>query len=475
MSENTRVTDPVCPRPHRATSAIHVLAATAMLGICAFATHADEFDPPPGYYDTAVGTGAALQAQLHNIIDDHIVRSYDDARISLQITDVDPVDPNAIILVYSGVSLDISGLYSVGIPGWDSGLSWNREHTWPRSRGVGTSGPDNSDLHNLRPCNPSVNGSRGNLNFGGAFGVGGAYGDYGITSDAGATVWYSGLDAGHVARQMFYMATRYDGSDASTTNLQLVVGDPASGGSTLGNLDRLLEYHYAAPAAQFERRRNHIIYANYQGNRNPYIDHPEFVWSVFGGGNNDSQLYVGGSPASDGASSITVDLGQVNLGDPLPSPQTVVLHKDGFAPTYYSVTAAGEATSSLSGGFNAFSMNAQTANIEVGLLTSTAIAGLKSGTVTIDNLDVDGAATGQGSADANDVITVILEVIAPAIFPFDDNGNGFVELAEFETFEGCMTGPGGTLQSPCDNHDADLSGDVDTVDFAEFQAAFTGS
>ena len=132
---------------------------------------AGPFDPPANYYDTATGTGATLQSQLHNIIDNHTVMSYGDARATLQDTDRDTSNPGHIILVYNRVSLDVSGLFASGIPGWDSGVSWNREHTWPRSRGVDTTGADNSDLHQLRPSDPGVNGSRGNLNFGGEFGM----------------------------------------------------------------------------------------------------------------------------------------------------------------------------------------------------------------------------------------------------------------------------------------------------------------
>ena len=75
-------------------------------------TLADPYDPPPPYYDTATGTGATLQGQLHDIIDSHTVFSYGDARSIFQDTDVDPNDSDNIILVYDRVSLDISGLIS---------------------------------------------------------------------------------------------------------------------------------------------------------------------------------------------------------------------------------------------------------------------------------------------------------------------------------------------------------------------------
>ncbi len=450
----------------RVAAARAVAVATLVTAVAATAL-AGPYDPPPGYYSSATGTGATLQQQLHDIIDAHTVISYNNARIALQDTDMDPNDADSIILAYSLASLDVSGLMASGISGWDSGVSWNREHTWPRSRGIDSSGPDNSDLHNLRPCDPGVNGSRGNLNFGGAFG-----GSFGSTSDGG-TKWHPGADAGQIARQMFYMETRYDGSDSSTTNLQLVAGNPGTSGSQLGDLDRLLEYHYAAPPNNFELRRNDVIHDFWQGNRNPFVDHPEFVWSIFAGGSNNSQISLG-SPASDGSSTLLVDLGQVQVNDPAPAAQMVTLFKTGSDPTYYEVTAVGDATSSITGRLNAFRQSPQSVSLLVGLDASTATPGVYSDTIVIDNLDIDGAGTGTGSLDGDDVITVMFEVLADSIFPFDDNGDGLITNGEFATFAACMTGPDGGAGGACDNHDADSDLDVDLADFTTFQTLFTG-
>ena len=57
------------------------------------------------------------------------------------------------------------------------------------------------------------------------------------------------------------------------------------------------------------------------------------------------------------------------------------------------------------------------------------------------------------------------------MFPFDDNGNGFIDVAEFDTFVGCLSGPDSGIGISCENHDADLDGDVDSQDFAQFQIA----
>ncbi|MEM9658705.1 MAG: endonuclease, partial [Planctomycetota bacterium] len=330
----------------------------APLFILSCALHAaaqtTSFAPPDGYYDSAVGSGDALRDQLHEIIDAHIVRSYGGARSALQEIDEAPGDPGSILLAYEARALDVSELIASGIRGWDSGRTWNREHTWPRSRGVGSSGADNSDLHALRPADPGVNSARSNLNFGGAFGL-----PFGRTTDAGAAVWYPGdADAGLVARSLFYMDVRYDGSDGSTEDLSILPGIPSSTGPHIGNLDRLLQWHYQAAPDEFERRRNDVIYDAYQRNRNPFIDRPEYAWSVFVDQANDSQIALSGAEvAADGSSSVAVDLGRVLVGAEL-APHELLLSKSGDAGTYFDATTSGSVTSTLDGRRNAFAMGA---------------------------------------------------------------------------------------------------------------------
>ncbi|MEM8946824.1 MAG: endonuclease [Planctomycetota bacterium] len=404
--------------------------------------HAGPYDPPANYYNSATGTGSTLKSQLHNIIDAHTVRSYNAARSLLQITDQDPNDPDRMILVYDRISLDVSAINPNGsIPGWDSAATWNREHTWPRSRGVDSSGPDNSDLHQLRPSTTQVNSDRDNLNFGGAFGAQ----NFGTVFDQGSLKWYPGdADAGMIARQQFYMATRYDNSDSSTDDLEIVDGNPGIGGSTLGDLDRLIEWHFAAPPDEFELRRNDVIYDDYQGNRNPFIDRPEYVWSVFVDQQNDTRLAIDGTnPGSDGGSSMEVDLGRVLIGAPVPSSQGVTINKTGVDGTYYSVAAAGLATSTMTEGYHAFRTGASgSATLQVGLDTNTTSAGSRSGSVTIDNLDVTTAGgAGRGANDADDVIDITLEVLDHANPSFAVDSNQDLLVHDFGTIAEGSTSP----------------------------------
>jgi endonuclease I len=396
-----------------------IFCAAALIGRL---VSADAYDPPVNYYSTATESGVGLKAQLHEIIR-HTganVLSYDSARTSLQVTDADPNNPGRMLLVYDRVSLNVAAINPGGpIPGWNNGTSWDREHTWPRSRGVAESGPDNSDLFNLRPSTPSVNGERGNLNFGGAYGAQ----PFGDVTDDGQAMWYPGdADAGMIARQEFYMAVRYDDSDANTTNLELGTGDVtnASGEEDpppqMGDLNRLIEWHFAAPPDSFERRRNQVIYDDYQHNRNPFTDRPEFVWSIFVDQTNDSRITINGTtPSANGGSTRNVDLGRVFVGGAVPAAQAFTLNKAGTDGTYYEVTTTGAAMSTLSGRFNAFRTNqTDSRSITVGLSTNSAAAGLRSGAVSVNNLDITTGGCGGigcGANDANDSFNVSLTVL----------------------------------------------------------------
>jgi outer membrane protein assembly factor BamB len=400
-----------------------------VLGLTAPLCFADANDPPPTYYNAATGTGATLKSQLNTIIKTgYTALSYDSARSNLQITDADPNNPGHMLSVYDRTSINVAAINPGGsIPGWDGGVTWNREHTWPQSRGiVNTSSPDGSDLFELRPASSSQNGSRGNNNYGGAFGARTSTGGlFGNLTDNGHTVWYPGdADAGMIAREEFYLAVRYDGTETNTLDLELANGAPAATTTPpqLGDLSRMIEWNYAAPPDDFERRRNQIIYSNYQHSRDPFTDHPEWVWSIFVNQTNDSQIAISGAPVgADGSSTKNVDLGRVFVGASVPGGQSVTLNKGGLNGTYYQMTTAGEATSTLSDHFNAFrSSQTDSTSFNVGLNTNTATAGLRSGSVTVDNLDITtGGGAGHGANDANDTVNVSLTVLDHATPSFD--------------------------------------------------------
>jgi len=236
------------------------------------------YEPPADYYTSATNKlGATLKSALHAIIGPHTVRSYDDARTILQVLDVDPSNATKVVLVYSGYSVTKT---------WDSGVTWNREHLWPQSRGVNT-GPAEGDLFNLRPSDPVVNSTRGNKWFDNS-----NPGDAGYKSPAAVLAPLCSSDSdswqprpteqGDIARAMFYMDTCYDGSMAGTMDLELTNVVPATSTNQMGILYTLLQWHIDDPVDELERRRNDLIYDNYQTNRNPYVDQPEYVQMVYG-------------------------------------------------------------------------------------------------------------------------------------------------------------------------------------------------
>ncbi len=383
-----------------------------------------QYEPPLGYYNTATGTGAVLEGQLHNIIDNHVVRSYDDARFAFALLDEDPNNPDNIILIYDGLSVDST---------WDQGVTYNREHIWPRSRqiigdGSTDTGPDNSDMHILRPCTTSVNGDRGTRNFGGfraTFGPSGVY-------------WYPGHeDTGDVARAMFYMQVRYDGSDPNTDDLELVNGNPDIRLGQLGDLASLLQWHYSDPVSETEQRRNHLLWSSqdnplyYQNNRNPFIDRPEFVWAIWGTADNDSTLYFGSTAPGDGASSVPLLLQVINGAAAPTTP--VTLSKIGTTPTTFDISATGDAVVTPAGTGHAFVGGTQSQQLSVGV-ASAAATGLYSGTVTVDNTDLTSAGAGQGSGDGDDVINLTVEVLDHSEASFSAGGNVDTLVIDFGEF-----------------------------------------
>lgn len=250
----------------------HIVGVTASDGNKSVTTSfsvtvtADVELPTDVYYKEAIGKdGQALKTALHEIIDNHTELSYDQAWEALRETDEDPNNVNNVILFYSGDSR--SKTRNGGNVG-----DWNREHTWAKSHGnFGTSKGPGTDIHHLRPTDVQVNGLRGNLDFdNGGSPVKGCDGCLKTTNS------FEPPDnvKGDVARILFYMATRYEQGD----KVDLELNDKLSNGSAPyhGEISTLLKWHAQDPVDGFERNRNNVI-QKWQGNRNPFIDHPEWV------------------------------------------------------------------------------------------------------------------------------------------------------------------------------------------------------
>ncbi|KUH38646.1 MULTISPECIES: endonuclease I family protein [Streptomyces] len=250
-----------------ATAATAPRPAPATAGATATVTAYDDT-----YYANAAGkTGASLKTALHGIIRDQTKISYSTVWTALKQTDEDPANSANVRLLYSGASR------SKALNGGDVG-DWNREHVWAQSHGdFGTSAGPGTDLHHLRPADVQVNAIRGNKDFDlGGSPVSGAPGSY---TDADSFEPRA-ADRGDVARMILYMAVRYEGTDGWP---DLEPNDTVTNGSAPyhGRLSVLKRWNDEDPPDAFERKRNEIIYSTYQRNRNPFIDHPEWVEAIW--------------------------------------------------------------------------------------------------------------------------------------------------------------------------------------------------
>lgn len=262
---------------------------------------------PENYYDTADDSSStALRDSLHEIIDDHqrfpYTSSATDTWDILEIADQNPDDPSSIIDIYKNAS------YLKETGGNDF---YNREHTWPKSYGFPDDGVSNypyTDMHHLFLSDSGYNSSRSNKPFADCDSGcsenatlfnnnrGGGANDSNWTSGSFADGNWETWDArkGDVARALMYMAIRYEGGahgDTGFAEPDLILTDDrnlidasstGSNGSVayMGLRSVLIQWHKDDPVDDFERRHTDAVY-DAQGNRNPFIDHPEYVECVF--------------------------------------------------------------------------------------------------------------------------------------------------------------------------------------------------
>lgn len=301
----------------------------------------DAYSPPAGYYSPAAGlAGANLKAALHNIIQNgHTQFAYNTTLSALRTIYEDPSNTSNVLLVYSGSSVSKSATFYTG---QDGSATYSREHTWPDSFGLdttnvdpgytgGDAGPDFTDLFNLRPIFQTLNTQRGNKYYDDTSGTGTVptlAPDCSYDSDSFEP---ADSEKGDLARAMFYMATRYDGGEPLTIDLEIGNTPDASAGR-FANLSTLLKWAEQDPVSEEERRRNQVTYG-LQNNRNPFIDHPEYLALIWGslridktsvavaeGGATDSyHLTLSSQPDTD----VTVEISSLPGGQLTVSPPTV--------------------------------------------------------------------------------------------------------------------------------------------------------
>jgi len=291
-----------------------------LTGFCAFAQ-------PAAYYNAATATGYDLKVQLFGIIKDHTVKSYNQLYTCYQTSDRDNFyeEDGTILDLYSEKpdgedsynysatnTGDRCGNYSL------EGDCYNREHLMPQSV-FDEDSPMVSDPHHIIPTDGKVNGMRNNY----AFGV---VSNPTWTSTNGSklgnnvTPGYTGIVfepidefKGDIARCLLYFAVRYhdkvgnyDHEMLNGTNQQ-VFSD--------WFLPVLLQWHLQDPVSEREIVRNNAIYT-FQGNRNPFIDHPEYACLIWSSGcelaNEEfsalDKIALYPNPSHDGRFSISSDI-----------------------------------------------------------------------------------------------------------------------------------------------------------------------
>jgi endonuclease I len=250
-----------------------------------FSSDSGSLPPDVAYYTAAAGlTGTSLINQLEQIIDGHTVIPYGSNGSGVWAAHADlyedPNNSSNLILFYSQASINKT-LQDSGSP--DD--YWNREHLWPQSYG-GNVGDAFSDLFHVVPAYKGVNSSRTNKYFEEVHPGDSGYNNpaHPLAPDckANSDAWEpADGQKGRVARALFYMATRYK-FDA---NLELIdtpeEGTPAINDTLMADRSTLLEWNRKFLPVLTEQQLNQNIFDNYQGNRNPYIDFPEFADAVW--------------------------------------------------------------------------------------------------------------------------------------------------------------------------------------------------
>ena len=270
-----------------------------------------------GYWSKVNASSASqLRCSIHATIRDHTVYPYSasttDTWDVLEIADEDPASGNRILDVYRNRSY-LKGSERAGT---GTGITYNREHTWPNSLGFGSASGDlglphapYTDLHMLYLSDTTYNADRGNKPYADCTttagcgerateanaGTGGGTGLY-----PGNSNWLKGPDGnggsfqawsrrkGDLARAVLYMAVRYEGGrdargqgepDLEMTDDRSKIVITSTSPAYMGLLSTLLAWHQADPPDALERNRHEVVF-QFQGNRNPFVDHPEWATSA---------------------------------------------------------------------------------------------------------------------------------------------------------------------------------------------------
>ena len=228
-------------------------------------TSADDYYTGSYTYDVlSQQSEKQLYSSLHKLMTDthSYTSSYNDCHYEADKTDCENND-GRVSLIYTS--------YSATQDQWNG---WNREHVWPQSLGGNNTSGGGADLHHIRPSDAVVNSTRGNKKYGNVNGGKEVYGKNPATGCLGGTysTYFEPLDnvKGDVARIVLYVYVRWGsawGADDVTKVFESV--------------EVLLAWCELDPVDTWEMGRNEVV-EEIQGNRNVFIDYPEYAWLLFG-------------------------------------------------------------------------------------------------------------------------------------------------------------------------------------------------
>ena len=329
------------------------------------------------------------------------------------------------------------------------GVITDREHVWPQSRGFkapdGAQGPAGTDLHHLM-AGDSRNNQQGHSNY--------PWGDdslkkVGTTGTLIGNASYNNTgylwrvsnvnnvddyvyepqdsDKGNIARAIFYMAARYNnwagvaGAISAyepflhLTNTKYAsgtsIGSTDSTPATMGVLDLLLDWHEQDPVDEYEIKRNDLIYRNFQKNRNPFIDYPEWAEAVYG----DENKFA--TPSSDTINGYNADettpVTSISL-----SPNSLNLFVNGGTQTLTANVLPATATNK---NINWSSNNTNVATVANGVITP-----VSQGNATITATAADGSGISQSilatvNPDPGLIVDSLTVAGVTSIVPFESS------------------------------------------------------
>ena len=243
---------------------------------------------PANYYNSANGlTGNQLKVALHDIIKGHTSISYAQLWNAFYSTDHRQDDVRKVWDMYSDrpngtppyvydLGTDQCGNYS------GEGDCYNREHSWPSSWFNDQTTP-RTDLHHIFPTDGYVNNRRSNYPFGEVRSAswtsqnGSKLGTCKTTGYTGTVFEPIDEYKGDFARALMYMSVRYYTEDGSWGSSDMTTKSEIKPWA----IQMLMRWNEQDPVSDKEKDRNETIYYDYQHNRNPFIDHPEYARMIW--------------------------------------------------------------------------------------------------------------------------------------------------------------------------------------------------